>query len=94
MAGHIWRTWRVWSWRGSARVRPDPSHGKLVIFGKGFDHYAVLMIKTPEQLRAEAQEYRDLLNVMARPVLNVAIEDMAKALERSADALEEASSAA
>jgi hypothetical protein len=68
--------------------------GKLVIFGKGFDHYAVLMIKTPEQLRAEAQEYRDLLNVMARPVLNVAIEDMAKALERSADALEEASSAA
>ena len=52
------------------------------------------MNKTPEQLRAEAQEYRDLLNVMGGPVLNVAIEDVVEALERSADALEEGSNAA
>jgi hypothetical protein len=52
------------------------------------------MNKTPEQMRAQAQEYRDLLNVMGGPVLNVAIEDVAKALERSADALEEANNAA
>jgi len=51
------------------------------------------MNKTPEQLRAEAQEYRDLLNVMNGPVLSVAIQDVVKALERSADALEEANNA-
>jgi len=44
-------------------------------------------------MRDEAQEYRDLLQHMGGPVLNVAIEEVATALERSADALEEANKA-
>lgn len=51
------------------------------------------MDKTPEKMRAEAQEYRDLLKHMSGPVLNVAIEEVAIALEKSADALEEAKKA-
>jgi len=44
-------------------------------------------------MRAEAQEYRDLLQHMGGPVLNVAIEEAAAALEKSADALEDADKA-
>lgn len=46
------------------------------------------MTKTPEEMRAQAQEYRDLHALMTGPVLSEAIEQVAIALERSADALE------
>jgi hypothetical protein len=46
------------------------------------------MTKTPEELRKQAQEYRDLHTSMAGSVLSEAIEQVAEALERSADTLE------
>lgn len=46
------------------------------------------MIRTPEEMRAQAQEYRDLHAHMSGTVLSEAIEQVANALERSADALE------
>jgi hypothetical protein len=46
------------------------------------------MTKTPEQMRAQAQEYRDLHAHMTGTVLSEAIEQVALALERSADALD------
>lgn len=46
------------------------------------------MIKTPEEMRVEAREYRDLHTLMTGPALSDAIEQVALALERSADALE------
>lgn len=46
------------------------------------------MTKTPEQMRQQAQEYRDLHLHMTGTVLSDAIEQVALALDRSADALE------
>jgi len=46
------------------------------------------MTKTPEQMRQQAQEYRDLHSHMTGTVLSDAIEQVALALDRSADALE------
>lgn len=46
------------------------------------------MTKTLEQMRKQAQEYRDLHSHLTGPVLSEAIEQVALALERSADALE------
>ena len=51
------------------------------------------MSKTPEKMRDEAREYRELLEHMDGRVLNVAIEEAAAALDKSADALEEANKA-
>jgi hypothetical protein len=46
------------------------------------------MNKTPEQMRAQAQEYRELHAHLSGSVLSEAIEQVALALDRSADALE------
>ena len=46
------------------------------------------MTKTPEQMRRQAQEYRELHSHMTGTVLSDAIEQVALALDRSADALE------
>jgi hypothetical protein len=46
------------------------------------------MNKTPEQLRRQAQEYRELHAHLTGSVLSEAIEEVALALDRSADALE------
>jgi len=46
------------------------------------------MTKTPKELREQAQEYRDLHASMAGTVLSEAIEQVAEALDRSADTLE------
>jgi hypothetical protein len=53
-----------------------------------FDRYLTYMTKTPEQMRRQAQEYRELHAHLTGPVLNDAIEQVALALDRSADALE------
>ncbi|WP_168711625.1 hypothetical protein [Sphingomonas sp. PAMC26645] len=46
------------------------------------------MNKTPEQMRRQAQEYRELHAHLTGSVLSEAIEQVALALDRSADALE------
>jgi hypothetical protein len=46
------------------------------------------MSKTPEKMRAEAREYRDLLRHMDGAKMRVAIEQVAVALEQSANAIE------
>jgi hypothetical protein len=46
------------------------------------------MTRKPEQLRAQAREYRELHAYLAGPVLSDAIEQVALALERTADELE------
>ena len=46
------------------------------------------MTKTPAQMREQAQEYRELHAHMTGTVLSDAIEQVALALDRSADALE------
>ncbi len=46
------------------------------------------MTKTPDQMRQQAQEYRNLHNYMSGAVLTDAIEQVALALERAASELE------
>ncbi len=46
------------------------------------------MEKTPEQMREQAQQYRDLHTYMAGAVMSGAIEQIALALEQAADAIE------
>ncbi|MES3100101.1 hypothetical protein [Sphingomonas faeni] len=46
------------------------------------------MNKTPEQMRAQAREYRELHRHLTGTVLSEAIEQVALALDRSANALE------
>lgn len=46
------------------------------------------MTKTPDQMRAQAREYRELHAHLAGPVLSDAIEQVALALERAAKELE------
>lgn len=46
------------------------------------------MTKTPDQMRTQAREYRELHAHLSGPVLSDAIEEVALALERAADELE------
>lgn len=55
-----------------------------------FVRYLGDMSKTPEQMREQAKEYRELHSHMKGTVLSDAIEQVALALDRSADALEAA----
>lgn len=58
------------------------------MFRKHFCSYRARMSKTPEKMREQAQEYRDLHAHMTGAAISDAIEQVALALERSADALE------
>lgn len=66
----------------------DAVWSKSVIHGQGFYSYGRGMEKTPEQMREQAQQYRDLHTYMAGAVMSGAIEQIALALEQAADAIE------